>query len=659
MKVSITIWFFCLLAGTATSRQHTTASRGILSEQLKTAALNLSCLHETDNYLAEFTGDSLLYLGKQAQEAAEAINDPAAKAHANLMLSTVHIRVKDFSRALSLLREALAIFEAAGYRPGQGAALHYMAFIYEKRGDLQRGLTLYLQSLHQYDAQHQPVESMYTLRSIGNLYAQTDQPPKALSNYQKALQIAQDINRPDLLQRAHYLLGSIHLKRGDPEIALNHLNTALHYGEGNGDRKLVAAIWHLLGDAHLQNGATDSAVYYFQTAFDLAGKEHQPEILQHVCNQLFVLFENRQDHERALFYHKIYKSAADSLAKKNHLEQAELAKKENSYKMELVHYEHLLEQEKANHRLALGGLGIALLLLFIIGRYYYRERAGLQLLEKKHHEVLLTRNQLIVKEKLAFLGQMAAGIAHEIKNPLNFVTNFAEGSLELTEELVEELENRHLLQENDWGDNLREIVNELNENAVIINRNGRRANRIVNSIMQHANGEEGELQEVDLPMLLDENLKLAYHGYRVVNPSFFMTIQKNYDPSIQTLALMPQDLERVLLNIITNACQALNQKLKKQPDNFTPTLEVTTSLREASLRISIRDNGPGIPEETKAKIFLPFYTTKTSETRNIGLGLSICHDLIVTKHRGTLEVRSQPGQFTDFEICLPIQKKAG
>jgi signal transduction histidine kinase len=254
---------------------------------------------------------------------------------------------------------------------------------------------------------------------------------------------------------------------------------------------------------------------------------------------------------------------------------------------------------------------------------------------------------------MASLGQVTAGIAHEIKNPLNFVNNFAEGSVDLIDELIEILNKQKNSLKKEDLDEIEEILNELKQNASDISENGKRADGIVRSMMDHARGEKGERKLANINMLVDENINLAYHGYRAIDFSFNANIQKDYDESLEPIEVVQQDIGRVLLNILNNACYALKEKQKVNNEEYIPEISVSTKSLKREVEIRIRDNGPGIPEKVRGKIFNPFFTTKPTGEGNTGLGLSISYDIIVQQHHGKLEVESKANEFTEFLIKLP------
>jgi ligand-binding sensor domain-containing protein/signal transduction histidine kinase len=275
-------------------------------------------------------------------------------------------------------------------------------------------------------------------------------------------------------------------------------------------------------------------------------------------------------------------------------------------------------------------------------------------LQAKNAEILKTRDQLIAQEKLASLGHLTAGIAHEIKNPLNIINNFAEGSSELAEELSDHMRKIEDRLDPSTYREILEIIAYFKENVGYIEEGGHEADRIVRSMMDHARETETSRQEVNINDLLDENANLAYHSYRALDASFAVDIQKDYAPSLPRANVLPQHLGRAFLNILNNACYAVNQK-RKEPGNesYQPHICLTTRPTETGVEISIRDNGPGIPDDIRKEIFTPFFTTKPTGQGNIGLGLSISYDIVVKTHRGTLEVESEPGAYTEFLIGLP------
>ncbi len=272
--------------------------------------------------------------------------------------------------------------------------------------------------------------------------------------------------------------------------------------------------------------------------------------------------------------------------------------------------------------------------------------------QRAEENIRAMQNQIIVQEKLASLGSLTAGIAHEIRNPLNFVNNFAELSVELTQEILEEFENQKDRLEPSELEYLTEVLSDLHQNVNKIKEHGDRAARIVSNMLLHARGEKGEWSVTDINTLLAEAVNLAYHGMRGNDTVFNTTIKTEYDRSIEQLKVVPQDLNRALINILTNACYAVNEKKKEIGDGFVPALSVETTNLDEQIKICIQDNGKGIPDQVLDKIFNPFFTTKPTGV-GTGLGLSMAHDIIVQQHRGDIKVETSVGDYTKFIIILP------
>jgi signal transduction histidine kinase len=266
-------------------------------------------------------------------------------------------------------------------------------------------------------------------------------------------------------------------------------------------------------------------------------------------------------------------------------------------------------------------------------------------------ELRTAQDRLVQTEKLASLGQLTAGIAHEIKNPLNFVNNFAALSAELIDELNDLLTPAAL--DGNTRKEVDELTQTLKDNFEKIVQHGKRADSIVKNMLLHSREGSGEHRPSDINALLDESLNLAYHGVRAEKPQFNVTLQRDFDASAGEIELFPQEITRVFLNLIANGFYAVTKrKAELVNSGYEPRLRATTRNLGNTVEIRIRDNGIGIPAEVKEKMFNPFFTTKPAG-EGTGLGLSISHDIIVKQHGGTIDVETEPGQFTEFTIVLP------
>ena len=274
-----------------------------------------------------------------------------------------------------------------------------------------------------------------------------------------------------------------------------------------------------------------------------------------------------------------------------------------------------------------------------------------------HEELKATQASLIHAEKMASLGQLTAGIAHEIKNPLNFVNNFASLSVELLDEFKETVRPVIAALGADKRAEVDEVTDMLTANLDKIAEHGKRADGIVKSMLAHSRGASGERQRADLNALTEEALNLAYHGARAQDPDFNITLEREFDRTIAPIELVPQDISRVLLNLFGNGFYAADKRRREAADaTFRPVLKVVTRALGNEVEIRVRDNGTGIPIEFRDKLFQPFFTTKPTG-EGTGLGLSISYDIVTHQHGGTITVDSRVDEFTEFTIRLPCSRQ--
>jgi two-component system NtrC family sensor kinase len=271
-------------------------------------------------------------------------------------------------------------------------------------------------------------------------------------------------------------------------------------------------------------------------------------------------------------------------------------------------------------------------------------------LAKSLENLRTAQDRLVQTQKLASLGQLTAGIAHEIKNPLNFVNNFSGVSAELIDELQDALSGLSIDQKP--RAEIKELTDTLRGNLEKVVQHGRRADAIVKNMLLHSREGSGEHRVVDINALVEESLNLAYHGARAEKQSFNITLERSFDPAAGQADVFPQEVTRVLLNLISNGFYAATKRKAKDSDGYEPTLMASTRSLGDRVEIKIRDNGIGITPDVKEKMFNPFFTTKPAG-EGTGLGLSISHDIIVKQHGGTIQVNTQPGEFTEFKITLP------
>jgi signal transduction histidine kinase len=260
------------------------------------------------------------------------------------------------------------------------------------------------------------------------------------------------------------------------------------------------------------------------------------------------------------------------------------------------------------------------------------------------------QDRLVQTQKLASLGQLTAGIAHEIKNPLNFVNNFSSLSTEMLDELQETLQR--VQSDEKTRAEIDELTGTLRANLEKIEQHGKRADSIVKNMLMHSREGSGEHRPVEINAIVEESLNLAYHGARAEKQGFNISLERSFDPTAGEVDVFPQEITRVLLNLIANGFYAATKRKEQSGDGYEPMLSAATKSLGDRVEIRIRDNGTGIPPEVRDRMFNPFFTTKPAG-EGTGLGLSLSHDIIVKQHAGTIEVDTEPGQFTEFRIVLP------
>ncbi len=372
---------------------------------------------------------------------------------------------------------------------------------------------------------------------------------------------------------------------------------------------------------------------------------------------LFAMNQERGDAKNALQYYLKYVTIKDSTYT---IEKAtQLSELQEKYNLDKKDFEiaYLNQQNKIKageikkqaiiRNSLIGGFLLLLLLVTLIFNRFKIKAKSADELNRANNDLKATQQQLIQQEKLASLGSLTAGIAHEIKNPLNFVTNFSQ----LSQELIDELNVS-----NDEEDK-KEIMGHLKANLDKINHHGTRANSIVMSMLQHARGGEGEKQLTDINQICNEFTDLSFQGMRAKIQDFNCTIEKNLATDLPKINVIPQDISRVILNLLNNAFYASNEKSisaksSQETAQYDPKITITTLHTAQNVLIKIKDNGAGIPENVKEKIFEPFFTTKPSG-EGTGLGLSICND-IIEAHGGKMKVESIKDKFTEFTITLAI-----
>lgn len=512
------------------------------------------------------------------------------------------------------------------------------------------------------------------LAEIGGTYLRMNQLDSALYYTQKS------INQKELFNEAEwnfpvYLLATIQYKQGNYKGSLESYRRAVPLAIKNHFFSDTLQIFSGMSTLFKKTGELDSAIYYAQMVIRSLNPELQQHNLIEAVNNLAQAYKLRGDKDSALKYMELSHNFEDSIFSKEKDRQVQKI----TFNEQLKQQEILSAQAKYKNKVQLyilvSGLFFLLLIAGILWRNNRHRKKVYALLERQKQETDLQKmkvehafeelksaqSQLVQREKMASLGELTAGIAHEIQNPLNFVNNFSEVNKELVEELQQELKAGKI-------DDAIEISNDIKSNEEKINHHGKRADAIVKGMLQHSRSSSGTNEPTDINALCDEYLRLSYHGLRAKDKSFNATMKTDFDETIGNINIVPQDVGRVVLNLINNAFYVVDEK-KKSPhplkggEEYEPIVTVSTKRlgsplgdggKPDSYRVEIRvaDNGNGIPQKVLDKIFQPFFTTKPTG-KGTGLGLSLSYD-IVKAHGGEIKVITKENEGSEFIISLPV-----
>jgi signal transduction histidine kinase len=541
--------------------------------------------------------------------------------------------------------------------------LQDIGFAYLTGGDGQTALNY----LHQAWEKIQPHLNAFPftgeviLINIGKAYENLNKWDSALLSIKKSYVIDTQTKR----QWSSPLLsmGDIYTKQGHYEMGLDFYRKAYYSAV-----YLVDILGSYNGIANIfeKTGLFDSAVFYAHKSIS-KGKEFPFSVIP-AYNTLSRIYKAKHVFDSAFKYQQLAYDLRDSVLNREKSKQLQNFLFNEQQRQKEIQQAQEQYRNKIKMYLMFAALAIFLLIAFIFWRNYRNKlKANLLLQQQKEKvettlaELKSTQSQLIQSEKMASLGELTAGIAHEIQNPLNFVNNFSEVNKELLVEMNEEIEKGNL-------NEVKAIAKDIIDNEEKINHHGKRADAIVKGMLQHSRTSSGVKEPTDINKLADEYLRLAYHGLRAKDKSFNATMKTDYDESIGNINIIPQDIGRVILNLITNAFYAVSAKasaaadaaplpppvgggFKNPQDKHEPTVWVSTKKVGDKVFISVRDNGPGIPQKILDKIFQPFFTTKPTG-QGTGLGLSLAYD-IVKAHGGELKMETKEGEGSEFIIQLP------
>ncbi len=653
--------------------------------------------------ILSFRGDStgIIYLTR-ALDIFKRLNNKRGIAATLNNQNIFYFNRKQYVEALDVLFQSLDIFTELKDKEAIGAVINEIGNVYSSQANFSAALEYYLKALAIRRQIGDRPGTAFSLNRVGDMYSKLNQLPEAMNYYQQSLKMAHDLDRNQNIMDAAISIGRVYQKQEKYDDALAYFNIGLkaeerylgkdsvvssykyigqiYYAQKNYSLSLfnfqkalaivekksmieTAGILHSIGKLYFDEGNFPKALENCLRSLDLAKQNKATEIIKDATLTLSQIYASMKEYKKAYDYHLQYIVAKDSILNEDLNQKLAAVKqsfeiKDRQTQIDLLNSDKQLQQSELNRqkqqRYALIiGIFLFLLVAVVLARSNRHKQKTNYLITKQKQQVETTLSelkstqaQLIQSEKMASLGELTAGIAHEIQNPLNFVNNFSEVSNELINEMNEELKKGDI-------EEARAISKDIKQNLEKINHHGKRADSIVKGMLQHSRTSTGQKEPIDINALCDEYLRLGYHGFRTSKgKDFNVTIQTDFDKSVNEVNIIRQDIGRVLLNLYNNAFYAVNEKKQQQAEGYRPKILVSTKKMPGKVEIKIKDNGNGIPQKVLGKIYQPFFTTKPTG-QGTGLGLSLSYDIIAA-HGGAITAETKENEGAEFKITLPI-----
>jgi len=605
--------------------------------------------------------DSAMQYGQSALTFARKIKFHKGEVKGLLVISVVERELGNLSISLDLAQQAYKIAQVNHFANEEIVSLLRIANVYIAAKDYLKAL-IYLQ-LAENKRKSLPVDFNWVVTHtfMGEVYERMNKLDSASYHARLAYTRMDDIEDQSVLRQGVLnLMGNIEVKLSNYQLALHYYQQGIQAAFESSDHRTSSTIYTNIANLYKKRNQSDSAIHFAKLALTYGQKLSYKNRVLAASSLLSELYEPI-DIRESFRYFKIAATAKDSLygaEKIQKLQAITFIEQERQRKSEA---DREAFQNRVRQYALLTGLGVFLLIGLILYRNNRLKQKDFELLQNQQREtdaqkakaeqaleeLQITQAQLIQSEKMASLGELTAGIAHEIQNPLNFINNFSEVSMELSNECKQEIIN---------GNNMEaeKIAVDISQNLEKIVHHGRRADSIVKNMLQHSRQSTGHKEPTDINALVDEYLRLSYHGLRAKDKSFNAMMETKYDPAVGKISAISQDLGRVLLNLFNNAFYSVMQKKKSLEQGYEPLIVVNTKKTQEGIEITIHDNGLGIPKKALDKIYQPFFTTKPSG-EGTGLGLSLSYDIVTKVHGGTMKVKTEDGEFATFHLVLPIK----
>ena len=662
--------------------QHEADSLGLILRTTTNDTLKMSICKDLTFYYSEINRDTALYFGEQQFALANKLGQKLWQSAALGEIGYVTQRLNNYPKSLISLTEAITIAEDEKNETGcalpnkfsgdgnvHNARLIILAAIYQQTGFLfgvlginERATSNFQKALKVCEIVDDKVGLGDAKMNFGEFCLRANKLDSAYMLEKSALEISNISGSVGYQGFMLRVIGQVYLQKGNLDSAKTYLLNAVKVSQIQNNLADEADTYIPLAELYKITNQFDSSLYYAQKSLKIYEKIHVPAGINNAYAGISTAYQLLSKSDSAFIYLKIAKTFSDSLSKAEIQKIYQFQNIDFNYKIALQESEKKQMQE-ANTRKVYGllsGLGLfSLLGIFLYRNNLQKQKANI-LLEKTLSTLKATQNQLIQSEKLASLGELTAGIAHEIQNPLNFVNNFSELSVDLTKDLNVEITKKPIDEAY-----VKELMNDLTDNQEKINRHGKRAASIVSGMLEHSRASTGKKELTDINKLTDEYFRLSFHGLRAKNKDFNAEMVTDFDTSIPKIEIIPQDVGRVILNLINNAFYAVNEKRildngRRMTDNgnknmaaeiYSPTVTISTLKTENAIEIHVKDNGIGMSKSVCEKVFQPFFTTKPTG-QGTGLGLSLAYDIITKGHAGELKVESTEGIGTEFIILF-------
>jgi two-component system NtrC family sensor kinase len=634
---------------------------------LKEDTNKVKVIHEISSAYYPINPDTGLLYGKQEVELAEKLNWEKGIGFANNTIGVNYWAKSNYPLALEYYFKALKIGEEFNIKDLSTTSLGNIGTIYFEQSNYEKALEFDLKAIKLFQEMDNQKAVARNLGNVAEVYNKLKNYEKALEYYFKALTMNEALGRKPSKALNEMGIADVYAAQSDYPKALENYFSALQLNRELGSKRAMSDCFSSIGNIYLrmvkknETHLTGNRDFFLQNA----KKYTDSSILLCISIGNFSILVNSYanlseiealsgDYKKALETYRLFSVTKDSVF--NLDRSKKLTQTAMQYEFDKKEAVAKAEQEKKDadskriQNLQFTAIGVSLLIvIFLFWNNREKQKAKTNI-EKAYTELKVTQAQLIQSEKMASLGELTAGIAHEIQNPLNFVNNFSEVSIELVDEMNEEMQNGNL-------EDAKQIAIDLKDNLSKINHHGRRAGDIVKGMLQHSRSSSGVKEPTDINALCDEYLRLAYHGLRAKDKDFNATLITDFDDSIGKINMIPQDMGRVILNLITNAFYVVAEKKKLLGEGYDPIVTVTTKSTvplpggPQGVEVRVADNGNGIPPKVLDKIFQPFFTTKPTG-QGTGLGLSLSYD-IVKAHGGEIKVTTKENEGTEFIIQLP------